>query len=183
MVDANYEFENNTGYDFGSPGLLRRQAYWTALSGATGQLYGSKYTWQCAPGWKDRLDTAGAVKLGHLKALFAGYPWHSLVPDQGHSIVTGGYGTFADKGALGANDYVTAAGTLVMAYLPTVCAITVDMTRLAGRAVARWFDPAAGTFSPIEGSPFDNKGSRHFTPPGRNGDGEGDWVLVLEAPT
>jgi len=44
-------------------------------------------------------------------------------------VVTDGYGTFARRGALGGNDYVTAArtpdGALVMAYLPTVRAITV----------------------------------------------------------
>jgi hypothetical protein len=44
MVEANYEFENNTGKDLGTPAILRRQEYWTALSGATGQLYGNGYT-------------------------------------------------------------------------------------------------------------------------------------------
>jgi hypothetical protein len=184
MVEANYEFENNTGRDFGSPKILRRQSYWTALSGATGQLYGSKYTWPFPTGWQSNLDTVGVLQLGYLKAFFARYPWHHLVPDQDHSVVTGGYGTFSTRGALGSNDYVTAAGTpdgaLVMAYLPTDRAITVEMTKLAGRTVARWFDPTAGTFSTIGGSPFDNKGSRQFMPPGRNRDEEGDWVLVLE---
>ena len=30
------------------------------------------------------------------------------------------------------------------------------------------------------GSPFANVGTRAFTPPGKNGDGDDDWVLVLE---
>jgi Protein of unknown function (DUF4038) len=64
MVEANYEFENNTGADFGSADILRRQAYWTALSGATGQLYGSKYTWQFSADWQDKLDTVGVRQLG-----------------------------------------------------------------------------------------------------------------------
>jgi hypothetical protein len=184
MVEANYEFENNTGRDFGSPAVLRRQAYWTTLSGATGQLYGSKYTWQFPAGWQNKMDTVGVAQLGHLKTLFAGYPWHSLVPDQGHRVVTDGYGAFSSKGPVGSNDYVTAAsspdGRLVVAYLPTIRPITVEMTRLEGRAVARWFDPTAGTFWTIGGSPFDNHGSRQFLPPGRNYDGESDWLLVLE---
>ena len=121
-----------------------------------------------------------------MKTFFAGYPWHRLIPDQGHRVVTDGYGTFARRGALGSNDYVTTArtpdGALVMAYLPAIRAITVDMTKLAGRTIAQWFDPTDGTFSPIAGSPFDNRGTWQFMPPGRNRDGTGDWVLVLEVP-
>jgi Protein of unknown function (DUF4038)/Putative collagen-binding domain of a collagenase len=180
MVEANYEFEN------GSLAILRRQAYWTALSGATGQLYGSKYTWQFPSGWQNKIDTVGVAQLGHLKTLFAGRPWHILIPDQGHQVVTDGYGTFSGKGPVGTNDYVTTASTpdgrLVVAYLPTVRPVTVDMTKLVGRTVARWFDPTAGTFWTIGGSPFDNQGSRQFLPPGRNHDGQSDWLLVLEVP-
>jgi len=185
MLEANYEFENNTGRDFGSPDILRRQAYWTALSGAAGQLYGSKYTWQFPADWQSKLDTPGVLQLGYLKTLFANYRWYGLVPDQDHTVVTDGYGTFATRGSVGKNDYVTAArtadGALVMAYLPTTRTITVDMSKLSDRATARWFDPTAGTFAPIDGSPFDNSGSRQFMPPGRNRDGDGDWVLILES--
>jgi hypothetical protein len=50
MVEANYEFEYlNT--DGGSLPNLRHQEYWTMLSGATGQLYGSAYTWRLPSGW------------------------------------------------------------------------------------------------------------------------------------
>jgi len=45
MEEANYEFEDNTGMDYGDPATLRRQEYWTMLSGATGQLYGNHFTW------------------------------------------------------------------------------------------------------------------------------------------
>jgi len=68
----------------------------------------------------------------------------------------------------------------VMAYVPSARTITVDMTQLSGPATARWYDPAAGTFTGIAGSPFANSGSRDFTTPGINADEESDWVLVLE---
>ena len=45
MVEANYEFENNTNGPGTTRETLRRQEYWTMLSGATGQLYGNGYTW------------------------------------------------------------------------------------------------------------------------------------------
>jgi hypothetical protein len=70
---------------------------------------------------------------------------------------------------------------LVIAYLPTARTISVDMSALAGPAAAWWYDPARGTYAALGGSLLDNSGTRSFTPPGRNGDGDDDWVLVLEA--
>src|SRR5262249_55741460 len=63
---------------------------------------------------------------------------------------------------------------------PTRRTITVDMTEVAAPAYGSWYDPTRGTFTPIAGSPLANTGIRTFTPPGNNGDGDGDWVLVLE---
>ena len=85
----------------GDPPILRRQEYWSMLSGATGQFYGNHYTWQFADGWKDHLDTPGSAQLGYLVRLFTGLPWFRLVPDQAHRIVTAGYGTFTATGNVG----------------------------------------------------------------------------------
>jgi hypothetical protein len=46
LVEANHEFQHIIHTDGGSLGNLRRQEYSTMLSGATGQIYGNKYTWQ-----------------------------------------------------------------------------------------------------------------------------------------
>jgi chitodextrinase len=184
LVEANYEFEHNAA-DEGTPEILRRQAYWSLLSGAAGQLYGNRYTWPFSSGWQSNLDTPGSLQMRYVKFLFESRQWFNLIPDQAHIVVTAGYGTFADSGALGTNDYLTAArtpdGALVMAYLPTVRTITVNMATLGAPAYASWYDPSNGTFSPIAGSPLANSGARLFTPPGANSDGDGDWVLVLEA--
>lgn len=184
MVEANYEFEHNAN-DATSPNTLRRQEYWTQLSGATGQIYGNLYTVRFSSGWKSQLDTTGARQLAYGTALFAPRQWYNLVPDQAHTVVTAGFGTYNGGGSLGSNDYATTArtldGKLVMTYMPTTRTITVDMTKLSGPVLARWYDPANGTFKPIAGSPFANTGSRQFTPPGNNDAGDGDWVLVLES--
>ena len=183
LVEANYEFEHNAA-DEGTPNILRRQAYWSLLV-AAGQLYGNHYTWPFADGWQSHLDTPGSLQMGYVNFLFASRRWYDLVPDQDHTVVTAGYGTFADGGALGDNDYLTAArtpdGALVMAYMPTLRTITVDMSRLAAPAYASWYDPANGTFTAIPGSPLVNTGTRTLAPPGSNSAGDGDWVLVLEA--
>ena len=184
MVEANYEFENNTGMDAGTPLILRRQEYWTFLSGAAGQLYGNHYTWAFFPGWKNQLDTIGAVQIGYVKALFTSRAWYDLIPDQAHAVVTAGYGTFSNLGSIGANDYVTAArtsnGKLAMAYVSSARTITIDMSQLVGSATAQWYDPVAGSFTAIAGSPFVNSGLRDYTTPGSNAGGDQDWVLVLD---
>jgi hypothetical protein len=100
------------------------------------------------------------------------------VPDYLHQVVTAGYGNVNNA------TYVAAArasdGSMAIAYLPGGGTITIDMSRLSGSANARWYDPAAGTFTSIAGSPFSNTASRNFTTPGNNAGGSVDWVLVLE---
>jgi hypothetical protein len=186
MVEAGYEFEqNNLSISKGDPDILRRQEYWSILSGATGQFYGNHYTWQFAEGWKSHLDTPGSVQVGYLVRLFAGRRWFRLVPDQAHKIVTSGYGKFSTSGNVGSSDYVTTAatrdGTLAVSYLPAGGTISVDMGRFAGRVRARWYDPAKGKYHGVAHSPFRNTGSVRLTTPGKNTDGDSDWVLVLTA--
>jgi hypothetical protein len=184
MIESDYDFEHDS-----TPAMLRRQEYWSLLSGAAGQLYGNAYTWTFKRGWKEKLDTPGAKQMAHVQALFSPRAWPHLVPDQKHAVVTAGYGTFDDTTTAGnrygmTSDYVTAArtpdGALVMAYLPSLRTVKVKLAQLAGPATARWYDPSRGTYTAIEGSPLRNSGELEFKPPGNNADGDGDWVLVLE---
>lgn len=66
-------------------------------------------------------------------------------------------GSFAAIGSVQDSNYVTAArtldGSLVMAYLPEGQTIGVDMSKLATRVRARWYDPTDGTYRPVPGSP------------------------------
>ncbi len=168
--------------------MLRKIPYWTVLAGGLGgYFYGSKW-WTFASGWQSGIDTLAATQLGYWKALFTALPWYNLVPDQSHSVVTAGYGTPTGNGTgnVQTDNYVTTAATpdgkLVVAYLPAGGAITVDMSKLSGTANAQWFDPSTGTYTAVSGSPFANTGKRTFTPTGKNGTGDPDWVLVLQAP-
>jgi hypothetical protein len=185
MVEAGYEFEQNiSAVSPGVPETLRRQEYWSLLSGASGQLYGNHYTWQFLPDWKSHLDTPGSQQIAYLVKLFARRPWYRLVPDQRHTLLTSGYGTFTTGGDVESSDYATAArtpdGKLAIAYLPTPRTLTIDTSKLAANAVASWYDPTAGTFTPA--TPLSRNGSTAtFRPPDRNSAGDSDWVLVLTA--
>jgi hypothetical protein len=55
------------------------------------------------------------------------------------------------------------------------------MAALKAPADAKWFDPTNGTYTAVSGGQLANTGTRQFTPPGTNSDGESDWVLMLDA--
>jgi hypothetical protein len=184
LVEANYEFEQNGGTDGGSTENLRRQEYWTALSGTTGQLYGSHWSWTFESGWQQNLDTPGIQQLSWMRQLIGSRAWYNLVPDYKHQVLTRGFGHYSNSDSITTDTYATAAatpdGTWAMAYLPDIRKVTIDMAKLSGPVTAQWFDPTNNSFTPIAGSPFPNSGSRHFMPPGNNSAGNGDWVLDLE---
>lgn len=184
LIESDYEGENGADAE-----RLRRQEYWSLLSGACGHVFGNAYVWPVRSGWQNNLDTPGVVQFGHCRDLFASRPWQTLVPDQAHELVTAGYGTYWSGGTpsygISQNDYAAAAATpdgrLAIVYIPTSRTITVDLARLAGEVTARWYDPTTGVAQAISGSPFPNSGPRTFTTPGPHADGAGDWVLVLES--
>lgn len=200
LVEGHYDLEQvGEPTDYGTPEVLRRQEYWTMLSGGVGQFYGNRYTWTFTPGWDSYIDTLGVTQLGIWKNFFSSLPWQDLVPDEHHETLTAGYGTFGNDEVhldaksfsttmdprVSTSDYATAArvpdGSYAVIYMPTARAITLEMSRLCGPATAKWFDPTTGTYRAISGSPFPNIGTRQFTPPGNNAAGDSDWVLLLDA--
>ena len=165
--------------------LARAEKYWSVLSGSTGVLMGNSPIWgfdydldfPTLGTWKNWLDSPLANDMSRLGNVFSSRPWYKLVPDQNHTVVTAGYGTFGDT------DYVTTArsadGTLVMAYTPSAHTLTVDMSKLSGPVTAAWYDPNNGSYSAVSGSPFANSGSQNFATPGNNSQPRPDWVLLL----
>jgi hypothetical protein len=73
----------------------------------------------------------------------------------------------------------TAANTGTSLTIAGHTSLTVAMSNFTGFVTGRWYDPSNGTFTAIAGSPFVNSGSRDFTMPGYNADGDPDWLLLL----
>ncbi len=199
--EAYYEDTTLGAGAVGTPQQMRAQAYWALLSGATGHLFGSDHIWAFgAPrgpaekpqppafNWRAGMDRQPSREMVFVKKFFESRAWHELVPDQDHSVVTSGYGTFGKDDRTAGGDYVTAArtgdGSLVMAYVPSTGTesrtITVNMTSLSGAFNARWYNPTNGRYTDIAASPLANTGAGTFKTPGDNGTGANDWVLVLE---
>ncbi|QSQ19081.1 DUF4038 domain-containing protein [Pyxidicoccus parkwayensis] len=181
LTESFYENEHSTT----TQGRIRQQAYEALLSGGMGQVFGSNPIWNFNNHpifgtpifWKDQLQARGSLDMVHVKALFSSRRWEKLVPDAAHTFLTAGLGTPGLDSTVAA---LAADGSFGLAYVPSLRTVTVDMSRLSGPATARWFDPTQGTYVTVSGSPFPNSGARTFTPPGNNGTGTGDWVLVLE---
>jgi hypothetical protein len=185
LMEAHYDLEAvGSPPDFGSPSVLRRQEYWTMLSGGAGQFYGNSYTWSFKSGWQNNLDTPGARQLSLWKKLFTSLPWQDLIPDQDNKIVAVGGGSYGDLNvSVSKSNYCTAArtkdGSLVAVYVPDSPSITINMSALRAPALAKWFDPTDGTYTDAAASRLANSGGRQFVRPGTNHDGDSDWVLLL----
>jgi hypothetical protein len=151
-------------------------------------MYGNHFTWSFAGGWQSRFDTAGVAQLRYFENFFTHANWFDLVPDQSHKLVTSGYGTFntTKDFLLTGNDYVTAAlsqdGTRGVVYCPKNTTLTLCLTNFAGPVTAKWYDPSAGTYSPVAGSPFANTiVAKNVATPGNNAANDPDWVMLLKA--
>jgi hypothetical protein len=142
-------------------------------------------TWTFASGWQSHLQTTGTRELMYFKNFFSSRKWYNLIPDQSHTLLTAGYGTYTPGGNVSDSDYATAAktpdGTLAVVYTPVRHTLTIALNNFSSRVTTRWYDPTADTFVAIPGSPFPNSGNHNFTTPGNNSRGDPDWVLLLQA--
>jgi Protein of unknown function (DUF4038)/Putative collagen-binding domain of a collagenase/Putative Ig domain len=186
LTEGNYEYENNNHSLPGLAGafILREQEYWTMTSGGAGQLYGNHYTWTFPSNWRSFLDSPGVLEMPHWVKLFNAVSWWTLVPDQLHQILTAGYGTYNGSNLnLATATYATAAwnpnGSIAVVYDVSGSVLTVDLGKFNRGVHAEWYDPSNGVSTAVSGSPFANSGSMQFAPPGKNHDGDNDWVLVL----
>ena len=163
---------------------VRRFQWWGWLSSIGGYISGNGFVWPFNVGvWPNHLNTQGARDMARLNAFVRSIAWFNLVPSG-----MGGMGTLVTAGGSSpaSSDYVAAAatpdGTLLVAYVPPAHSgsITIDMTAMSGPMRARWFNPASAAYTLIGTGPFANTGTSSFTPPGDNGTGFHDWVLLLE---
>jgi Protein of unknown function (DUF4038)/Putative collagen-binding domain of a collagenase len=164
---------------------VRRFQWWGWLSTIGGYISGNGYVWPfVAPAWKTHLDTQNTRDMTRLNAFMQSIAWFKLVPSG-----LAGMKTLITAGGSSStlSDYVAAAatpdGTLMVAYVPPDHSgtITVDMTALGGPSRARWYNPTSAVYSDITAGAYSlpNTGTHIFSPPGNNGTGYSDWVLVL----
>ena len=167
--------------------VMRRQLWSVPLGGGSGWGILGNYN-DCMHDGRFVDDPLFKYYANYCNAFFTARRWDLLAPDYGHTFLT----SQAANPALHDSTYVSAAvasdGSFGVVYFPGVNGqanvLTINMSMLgggAGTSTVRWFDPTKNTYKDIPGSPFANDGSHAFTTPGKNGLGNTDWVLVLEA--
>jgi hypothetical protein len=164
---------------------VRRFQWWGWLNTIGGVISGNGFIWTFNTGWQNHLDTVGAQDMARLNAFIKSLPWYQLVPsglDGMKTLIVAGGGAPGEAGYVSAA--ATPTGTWLVAYVPPahIGTITVDLTALGGTARARWFNPTTAVYTAIGNVPVPNTGTMAFTPPGNNGSGQADWVLVLDRP-
>lgn len=168
LMESTYEGEHNS-----SPLQIRKQAYWSVLCGANGHCVGNHPIWLFGQGWQAALDFPASKAMVRWGAFFRKLPWHELVPDIEHRLVTAGLGEARGL------DRVTAAQTadkqVAVAYLPVHRPIEVQLAEMAGPGVSvEWFEPVSGRTLP--GGTLHAAGAAILTPPFPD-----DAVLTLKS--
>ena len=181
------------GQLYGSAHTWKLQKGWEANLDTSGviqlsyvkNLFVSRKWYDLVPDQTHTVVTAGYDRFSCIVGKFVAY-----ASKDHDSLILKAFGViqkYSGIGSITSNTCATAArtsdGSLAMVYMPTIRAITVDMSKLMGMTTARWYDPTSGEYADVKGSPFANEGSRQFIPSGANKSGESDWVLVLEALT
>jgi outer membrane lipoprotein-sorting protein len=174
-IEGLYEGNPNAG------GPVRR-LQWASLFGApAGQFFGSTSMWAVGSQWRSAMDTQGTREQSVLNGFVRSVAWQGLVPSglNGQKTIAVSNGS-----VLGQTDYVACAGSssLVGCYVPPAWSrgtLGVNATVLSSGFRARWLNPTTGAYTLISNS-VANTGTATFTPPGNNGSGTTDWVLVLD---
>jgi hypothetical protein len=171
LGESQYEGTGTNENDMGEPQVIRRQAYWTMLSGGAGDAYGSDL-WNFPSNWREILHYPGAFQLGHFIRFFESIKWWELVPDIKHQAVVTGFGEWSKP-----NWVATAVSSdkkFMVSYIPQLQSITVDFGYLEGaRFTGKFFDPRSG--KKIKEFQVDKKTvQRIASPPGE------DLLLLIE---
>jgi hypothetical protein len=172
LGESQYEGDGTKSNDMGNPQIVRRQAYWTMLSGGAGHAYGADH-WDFPTHWRNILQYPGAGQLKHLRTIFETMPWWTFIPDVKHQWVVNGYGDWSK------NNYVTSAhsadSSWLVSYLPEIQQLHIDCTKLKGQKItAKWYNPSTGKSE--KEINITEKTVQRFGPPYG-----ADWLLVIHS--
>ena len=183
-----YDESGPDGTNINSAGTqpIRRYNWWAFTCCIGGYVGGNENVWPFQSGYTSHLNTQTAGDCSRQNAFIQACEWWKLVPSG-----LNGMKTLITAGGSSSNltDYVSACakpdGKLLLAYVPPAHSgtITVDMTAMSGNTRGRWWNPTTAAYTDITGGSFNiaNTGTHVFTPPGDNGTGFTDWLLVLDA--
>lgn len=180
LGESQYEGEDTASCKpFTPTEIVRRQAYWSVLSGSCGHAYGS-WCWMVNQNWRKVENDRGASQMGLVRSFFEAFPWYNLVPDIDRKLIIDGHGTYRKT------DFVTAAFlpdfSKLVIYLPPSGkekrSLKVNISGFKGKIEAQWYNPVSGIYT-VADFKIEKK-ILEVTSPGDNGEGSNDWLLLIE---
>ena len=181
LGESQYEGEDSPSFaPLKASDVVRRQAYWSVLSGGCGHAYGS-WNWKVKPDWPNVASDKGANQMKHVRSFFESIRWTTLIPDIDLKVIQQGAGNYEK------DDFVVAAYTenksLLVIYIPPTGIekrkITLSQEYSIKVAKCLWFNPVTGIYTAAR-KYQESKGGLSFTSPGDNGSGSNDWILLIE---
>lgn len=157
---------------------IRKAHYITRLAGSLGEGYGAYPFWLGIKGWEEALgNQPAATHIGtYMKQLFEPRAWHRLKPDYSKDLITK-----RTRDTRGLDEIAVAISPerdLAIIYFPRRTEIEVNTKWFSQKVYPKWYDPTNGTYTAAPA--LKSSGNTKFRPPGKNHDGEDDFVLILE---
>ncbi len=155
----------------GNEQIVRRQAYWTILSGGAGHCYGSS-VWAFEKKWQQNLNLSGALSMSRFYKILNGLPWELLRPETSGELVVSGQNNIDN------NDYSPVAVLpnyrLALMYMPVGHPVKIDMAKMKGSNLrVLWINPK--TNQRWAGGYFKPRAIRELIPPTLSD----DWILLI----
>lgn len=166
LGESQFEDEN-----VGSSKMIRRQAYWTLLSGGAGVGYGSSVC-NFTGDWEKSLNLEGVLDMANFYKIISGLPWEFFKPLLSDDFILEGQAIY------GSEDYITVAmlpnNRMSLMYLPSGKPIKVNLDKFKGTSLrAIWINPKNN--KRWIGGYFKPKGIKELTPPTL----KEDWLLLI----
>lgn len=177
LLPAKPVFLGETHYEYNlgiTSANIRKYAWTSTLLGTSGHTYGNKDIWMATYFWRNALDAPAANHVTFIKRMVEDLHWETLVPDQSHTFVTEGFCSGEDF----ASAACAADGRLAIVYIPSKRVITIDSNKLEAALKASWVDPTSGMS--IDIGIITRQEKVEFKTPGKNSDGDEDWVLLFK---
>ena len=143
VILAEGAYEDGPEYPTGpiTPLLVRRQAYWTYLSGAF-FTYGHNDMWRKNPTWQASLMSEGARDMQVLHRIFDSIAWWELRPNPQFFASGEGCGKTLNMAA------ISKQGDFSMVYFSTPGTAELQLSQMKkGKLRAVWIDPRSGAHS------------------------------------
>jgi hypothetical protein len=171
LGESQYEGSGIINNDMGQSHTIRRQAYWTMLSGGAGHAYGTDL-WGFPKNWREIMRYPGAYQLGHFIKFFESIPWWTLSPDIKHQAVVSNYGDWSKPNWV--STAVSQDKKLMVSYIPQLQSLMIDFNYLSGNNFkVKFYDPRTGKI--IKEMNITKKNAQRIESPPAE-----DLVLVVE---